>query len=72
MEAVRERILAVFAVGTATAFSLVSVNVGAQGTGGDGLIHKGVQRYVLPMKACALEFVAKAGGTARVTPSDDS
>ncbi|SPD65966.1 conserved protein of unknown function [Cupriavidus taiwanensis] len=73
MEAVRERTLEAFAVfGTAMAFSLVSTSVWAEGTRGDGLIPKGMQRYVLPMKDCALEFVAKAGGTARVTPSDDS
>ncbi|SOZ57679.1 conserved exported hypothetical protein [Cupriavidus taiwanensis] len=73
MEAVRERILVAFGVlCTAIASSLVSVNVRAEGMRGDGLIPKGMQRYVLPMRDCALEFVAKAGGTARVTPSDDS
>lgn len=39
------------------------------GEGGEAAVPKGMQRYIIPMKGCAVEFVAKAGGYTEVIES---
>ncbi|WP_354675202.1 hypothetical protein [Cupriavidus alkaliphilus] len=51
-----------------TALALLAVSVHAQADV-DAPVPKGMQRYIIPIKGCAVEFVAKAGGYTDITRS---